>query len=243
MVEKKDTTRRTARREFLTRVSAASVLAGVTLGRTAPAADASRPDAVLPTIRLGKHRVTRLIVGSNPVNGYSYMGPNMDRHMKEYFTIERTVEFLARCEQAGINTYQFSNPKDTADVARRLRQRGSRMQFISLHSGGQGKPSIQKVIEQTQPIAMVHHGGATDRLFREGKSQQVHDFVKKVRDAGVLAGVSAHNPDCIRRIADEGWKVDLFMTCFYYITRDSKAAAEIVALAEALEAEDCGIAS
>ncbi|HAK93623.1 MAG TPA: hypothetical protein DCM87_01100, partial [Planctomycetes bacterium] len=33
------------------------------------------------------------------------------------------------------------------------------------------------------------------------------------------AGVSAHNPDCIKRIADEGWEVDFFMTCFYFLTR------------------------
>jgi hypothetical protein len=93
------------------------------------------------------------------------------------------------------------------------------MNFICLHSGGQGKMSVDSVVKDTGPIAVVHHGGATDRLFREGKSGQVRDFVKRVKDAGVLAGVSAHNPDCIKRIADEDWKVDLFMTCFYYLTR------------------------
>jgi hypothetical protein len=52
-----------------------------------------------------------------------------------------------------------------------------------------------------------------------GKRQQVHDFVKKVHDAGMLAGVSTHNPDNVQRIADEGWETDLFMACFYYINR------------------------
>jgi hypothetical protein len=59
----------------------------------------------------------------------------------------------------------------------------------------------------------------TDRLFAEGKAVQVHDFVKTAHDCGVLAGVSAHNPDCIKRVADEGWEVDFFMTCFYFVTR------------------------
>jgi hypothetical protein len=79
--------------------------------------------------------------------------------------------------------------------------------------------SVKSVVEEIGPIAIVHHGGVTDRLFRGGKSGEVHDFVKRVKDAGVMAGVSAHNPDCIKRVADEGWEVDLFMTCFYYITR------------------------
>ena len=55
----------------------------------------------------------------------------------------------------------------------------------------------------------------------------MHDFVKEVRDAGVLAGVSAHNPDVIKRVADEGWENDLFMTCFYYITKTPEEAEKL----------------
>jgi len=150
------------------------------------------------------------------------MGPIMDRHMKEYFTDERIVEFLRHCEREGINAHQFGSPERMAPIVRKLRQRGSKMKFICLHAGGQGRMSVDKVVRQIQPIAIVHHGGVTDKLFREGKSREVHDFVKRVQDAGVLAGVSAHNPDCIKRIADEGWKVDLFMTCFYYLTRTTE---------------------
>jgi len=147
------------------------------------------------------------------------MGPVLDRHMQEYFTPEQIVEFLWKCEQEGINTHQFSNPEQMREVFQKLRDRGSEMKFICLHSGGSQQSSVEKVVQDTQPIAIVHHGGVTDRLFREGKSGNVHDFVKRVKDAGVLAGVSAHNPDCIKQIADEGWQVDFFMACFYYLTR------------------------
>ncbi len=170
-------------------------------------------------MRLGKHRISRLVVGSNPISGYSYMGPIMDRQMREYFTDERIVEFLSNCQREGINTHQFSRPERMGPIIRTLRQQGSKMEFICLHAGGQGKMPVDDVVKETQPIAIVHHGGVTDRLFREGKSEQVRDFVKRVKDAGVLAGVSAHNPDCIKRVADEGWGVDLFMACFYYLTR------------------------
>jgi hypothetical protein len=78
---------------------------------------------------------------------------------------------------------------------------------------------IKEIINTASPIAVVHHGGVTDRLFSEGDSMIVHDYVKVVKDTGLLAGVSAHNPDVIKKIADEGWEVDFFMTCFYYLTR------------------------
>jgi hypothetical protein len=213
----------TPRREFLSQLSLALAGSALALGATSGSMESS-PGAgdsasLLPTIPLGEHRVTRLIVGSNPIHGYSYMGPAMDREMREYFTEERTTEFLWQCERAGIDTHQFSSPEKMVGTFRALRHRGSEMKFICLHAGGSGSTSIDQVVRDTQPIAIAHHGGVTDRLFRGGQSGEVHDFVKRVHDAGVLAGVSAHNPDCIKRIADEGWKVDFFMTCFYYLTR------------------------
>ena len=47
-------------------------------------------------------------------------------------------------------------------------------------------------------------------------------------DCGVLAGVSAHNPDCIKRVADEGWENDLFMCCFYYVTRPKEEQEKLL---------------
>jgi len=116
-----------------------------------------------------------------------------------------------------------------------VRERGSKMRFICLHSGRSG---IREMIESTQPVAMVHHGGVTDRLFANGKSQDVHDYVKEAHDRGVLAGVSAHNPDCIKRIADEGWEVDLFMTCFYFLTRKKTAPSKTLYLGYPFYAAD-----
>ena len=214
----------TPRREFLARLSLAVTGSALAIHRTAqaketppPAADAPAP--LLPTIRLGEHQVTRLVAGSNPISGYSYMGPIMDQHMRDYFTPERIIEFLGNCERAGLNTHQFSDPEKMAPVIRTLQERGSKMKFICLYSSEERSTPIEQVVRNTGPIAIVHHGGVTDRLFRQGKSQSVRDFAKRVRDAGVLAGVSAHNPDCIKRIADEGWPADFFMTCFYHLTR------------------------
>jgi len=225
-------TKETSRREFLSRFSLAvtgSALAVGNLSRAqeTPPATVNSPGALLPTIRLGDHQVTRLVVGSNPISGYSYMGPIMDQHMREYFTAERVVEFLWSCERAGINAHQFSNPELMAGVTRTLGERGSKMKFICLHSSEAPSGAIEQVVRDTQAIAVAHHGGVTDRLFQQGKSRQVHDFVKRVHDAGVLAGVSAHNPDCVKRIADEGWQVDFFMTCFYHLTRTQEELAKM----------------
>ena len=206
----------TDRRRFLAQLAGLTAATALGTKPVAEAAEASQPAEPLPTIQLGRHRISRLVAGSNPILGYSYLGPHTDRHMKEYFTAERTAEFLQNCERVGITAHQFADPDRAIPYLRLLRERGSKMQFICLHAQ---REKIREAINLTHPIAMVHHGGATDALFAEGKAAQVHDYVKAAHDGGVLAGVSAHNPDCIQRVADEGWEVDFFMTCFYFLTR------------------------
>ncbi len=223
----------TGRRQFLAHLplavtGSALALSQAAAGSNAPATSADPVGPPLPEIRLGKHRISRLVAGWNPIAGYSYMGPFMDRHMREYFTLERTIEFLQNCERHGITAWQLDHGDKAVGAVRALRAQGSKMKFLCLHSGREGAAPVEQVVADLAPIAIVHHGGATDALFRDGKAQQVRDFVNRVRNTGVLAGVSAHNPDNIKRIADEGWPVDLFMTCFYYLTRPAEQLQQMV---------------
>jgi len=213
---------RTGRRDFLKQAcSGAAVLTVAQLAgnASAPAAVQAGSPAGLPTIQLGAHKVTRLIAGGNPIGGFGHSVPNMSRHMLEYFTLERTIEFLEKCVREGINTWQFDHMEKPIAALRAVREHGAKLNFICLHAERPKDAPPKAVIADMSPIAIVHHGGVTDSLFRAGKAQQVRDFVKKVHDQGVLAGVSSHCPDNIKRMANEGWENDLFMTCFYYVTR------------------------
>jgi hypothetical protein len=216
----KNSNHKTGRREFLTKISATAALGLIGTNGVMGSPDPEKPgysgqtDPAIPSITLGSHRISRLICGCNPILGYSYMGHHTDRQMREYYTTEQTVEFLLNCEKAGITTHQASSRHDYINL---LREKGSKLQIICLDSG---QEKIKETNRIMQPIAIVHHGGVTDRLFAEGNSRVVHDYVKAVRDCGLLAGVSAHNPGVIKQIADEGWEVDFFMTCFYFLTRN-----------------------
>ena len=93
----------TGRREFLTKLSAAAALGliGTSGVKGASVIDQTggdkQPESAMPMITLGSHRISRLICGSNPILGYSYLGSHTDRQMKDYYTTERTVEFLLKC--------------------------------------------------------------------------------------------------------------------------------------------------
>ncbi len=214
-------TRKTGRRQFISMLSSVAVTGLISAKSDAPQSLAENIEAgqqlfSMPSISLGTHRISRILCGSNPFLGYSYMGPHVDNHMKEYFNSQRAADLLTTCERAGITAHQSSSRIDYFPI---LHERNSRIKVISLVSGADTTEKLNETVKAARSIALVHHGGETDRAFATGKKQSVHDFVKAVKDRGLMAGVSAHNPDVVRQIADEGWEVDFFMTCFYFLTR------------------------
>ncbi|HSD66963.1 MAG TPA: hypothetical protein VLF95_09695, partial [Vicinamibacteria bacterium] len=96
--------RQGGRRRFLQQASAGAAAAlGGPLGLSARGAEreeeapSGAAAAPLPTLALGRYRLTRLIAGSNPISGYSHSTRNLSEHMKEYFTHDRIVAFVDRC--------------------------------------------------------------------------------------------------------------------------------------------------
>jgi hypothetical protein len=78
---------------------------------------------------------------------------------------------------------------------------------------------LKTAVADLAPIAFVHHGVPAYTLFRTGKSAVVRDYVKRVHDLGIRAGVSIQDPQDLERIADEGWEDEFFMTPFHNLRR------------------------
>src|SRR5205809_918894 len=125
----------TTRRDFLQQ---AAGLAGC-LGMTVPVAAApeapNTTEPLLPTIKLGPHTVTRLIIGGNPIYGYSHFNRLLGQHQVDWHTPERVVELLKRCVKAGINTWQNSYAERTLKDLERFRDAGGKLHWLCL-----GKP-------------------------------------------------------------------------------------------------------
>ena len=213
---------RTGRREFLTQFSAVAAAGAFGLGEvgaaeSTPAAPPAR--GPLPSIQLGPHRISRLVCGWNPIEGYSHATKDLTNGMREWFTLERTVALLEDCMRNGITAWQYDHKPHAVETLRKLWDKGIEPKVLCLHAERERDAPLPTVIRETKPFAIVHHGGVTDAKFREGKSQEVRDFVKKVKEQGLLAAVSSHTPDNIKRIVDEGWENDFFMCSFYRLSR------------------------
>jgi hypothetical protein len=207
----------TSRRRFL------EVAAAITAA--SPAATAAQAAAPLPKVPFGKFEITRLIVGSNPFYGYSHFNRILDQHMREWYTAERKIEVLRACEREGIGTWQLHYNDRPMQDFRRYRAEGGRMQLILLADFAlQQNPAMLPEIAKLGPLGIGHHGGRTDERFREGKKQLVRDYLKAVRDTGVMVGLSTHNPAVIDTVESEGWDIDYYQACLYRVSRTAEEA-------------------
>jgi hypothetical protein len=217
-----------SRRDFLKGATtvAASLMASAALR--------AEPDDLLPTVSLGSHRVSRLIVGSNPIYGYSHFNRQYDLHMLEWFTDERIVKLLLDCEKAGINTWQASFHLDMKRQFPKIRGAGCNIQFICLAwsydekdwTKGRTPEDILKgtircaqAAAEFKPIGIAFHGSATDVLFRAGKIDLLKTFIDKVHDLGIAAGISTHNPKILDTLHEKGFANEFYMTGLHYVTR------------------------
>ena len=197
----------TSRREFLRKSGALAVAA--IAAEQATIASASAADTKLPQIKFGKYSLSRLICGTNPFNGGSHLSVFVNHAMKEYYTQEQILKTLGRCEQVGINCWQagYGNCK----LYQRLTRQGSNMHYLAI-----GHDATQiKEFAAAGTIGLAHHGERTDRAFKEGRLDQINDYLKRVRDAGLMVGVSTHMPAVIEEVESRGWDVDYYMACVY----------------------------
>ncbi|MGA8183899.1 MAG: twin-arginine translocation signal domain-containing protein [Terriglobia bacterium] len=216
-----------SRRDFLK--GATTVAAGLMM----PGTMAAQHTESLPTIKLGPHRVSRLIVGSNPIYGYSHFNYILDRLMREYFTDERIVKLMLDCEKHGVNTWQASFNYDMKRQFPKIRGAGCNIQFICLAASWHYDPKMGRTPEEVldgtikcaqaamefKPIGIAFHGGATDILFRAGKIDLIKTYIDRVHEMGTLAGISTHNPRILETLHEKGFANDFYMAGLQYLTR------------------------
>ena len=191
--------------------------------QTEPPVDATR----MPSIQIGNLKFSRLIVGANPMWGWSHRGELLGKLMMEYYTTPQVVKVLQHCEACGINTWQTSlnsRHKDQNSPNQRvgeawsmLKESGSQMKVIVLVTPRDSDDATAwSQLLDMKPMALVHHGHWTDRAWVEGNMDQVRERLKKYRDTGALVGCSLHTPEALAWIEDEGWDLDFYMASFYF---------------------------
>jgi hypothetical protein len=182
----------------------------------------------LPTIRLGEHDVSRLIIGGNPLSAISHFSAEMDRAMLEYYTMPNLQAALAACQAAGINTIQSRGDRHQMRMILEHRLGGGGMQWIAQTASEFADHAANiRQIAGFGPIAIYIHGTFVDNSWHEKRFDRVRDELKIIRDLGLPAGVGTHIPEVIEHCEAHGWETDFYMACMYNLARGYKSAPAV----------------
>src|SRR5687768_812800 len=138
----------TTRRKFLQQTVGATATAAVLSGVSEQTRAAVTAEPLLPTIKLGTHNVTRLIIGGNPIYGHSHFNRILSQYQTTWHTPERVVDLIQHAEAKGINTWQNSYAERTLADLDRYRAAGGKMNWLCL-----GKPDWDKHPERVAEAA------------------------------------------------------------------------------------------
>jgi len=221
------------RRSFIKKSVIASTGAGLGLSleekmllaaQTAKANKAERgtPGGKLPTGKIGKLNISRLICGGNLINGFAH-----DRDLiyvsdllRHYFSDEKIIETWEICEDSGINTMistvnsPHANGNDpTIRVINKYRnERGGKIQWLAqcFPQSNDLTGRIKIAIDNGADGAFIQ-GQVADTWTRVGRLDLLAKAVTFIKENGLIAGVACHDLAVPMALEKAGVDVDFYM--------------------------------
>jgi hypothetical protein len=176
----------------------------------------------LPTGKIGKLNISRLICGGNLINGFAH-----DRDLiyvssllQHYFTDDKIMETWEICEESGINTMistvnsPYANGNDpTIRVINKYRnERGGRIQWLAqcFPQSNDLTGRIKIAIDNGADGAFIQ-GEIGDRWTRIGRLDLLAKAVAFIKENGLVAGVACHDIAVPMALEKAGVDVDFYM--------------------------------
>ena len=216
------------RRRFITQTAVVAAATGA--GRLSAAGPARadggvsvvRPGArgTLPTGRIGKLTVSRLISGGNLISGWAHSRDlnYVPALMRAYNTEEKVLDTLQLMEEHGINTIIADPRKKPMDIfARYWKERGGKMQWIAEgHPGTDDwKTDLLKSIDFGAAAVYVQ-GVIGDRWYKEQRLELLGKCVELVKAQKVPAGIGAHKLEVIVEAERQKLGAEFYMKTLHH---------------------------
>ena len=215
------------RRDFLRHSAAAAASLGAGLSAvpgSARAAETATPTApanpaAMPTGKIGKLTVSRLISGGNLISGWSHSRDlrYISELQRRYNSEEKVLETLALCEQNGVNAIIADPAAKPMKIFEKHWKQGGKIQWIA-----EGHPSTTDLISNVQ--ASIDHGASAvyvqgvigDRWYKDGIFDKLAKLLDHVRSKGLPAGMGAHKLDVIIASETSGFKPDFYVKTLHH---------------------------
>ena len=173
----------------------------------------------LPKGRLGKFEISRLVLGCNPMSGYSHSRDlsYVGQLSKRWHTETKLKETWALAEQAGINMCNLidSHYKTFNEYKK---ETGSKMFNVCQSPIGPVNDRLAPVKKSVDNGAdfIYIQGENVDGLAKTNAIDVLLTAVDYIHSQGLLAGVGAHSIKSIEASINEGVKPDFYYKTFHH---------------------------
>lgn len=219
-----------SRRGFMARSVAAAAAVGV--GAQVASAEEDRPVHEdfngMPCGRLGKAKLSRLMIGGNLLSGYMHCRDlkYVNRLFREYATREKILEALRLAEAGGINTVFETGGEYVQEYNDRM---NGHMQFIPNIKPAESPEVIEETVKRNIDIGSVAHymwGVQTDVLVRDGKVDQLKRAVEIAKKYDLPVGVGSHSLAAPKACEELGIPCDFYVKTFHSVDYPSALPPE-----------------
>ncbi len=242
-----------SRRGFLKEAVAASAIGGLTLSleeeillaqqkETGQGSTGSSPQETpqgMPSGKIGKLTLSRLICGGNLVAGYAHAKDGsrslayVSKLMLSYFTEEKILRLFELSEASGVNAVVLNNLerdfKPIAVLNRYRKERGGKIQWIA-----QCNPEPGDFIANTRiaidngAVAAFAQGGFGDRWSQDGRIELLGKFVDFAKQNGLAAGIGGHTAEMLTAVEKSGINPDFYFKTLNNVDYACPAADETI---------------
>lgn len=189
-------------------------------------------------IGLGKLKVSRFILGSNPFSGFSHQGTEMDLAMKRYHTAENIKRTIREAEALGVNTIIARTDYHVIRLLLEYWDEGGQAQWFAQTCPEVGDHAVCVSRAASSGAKACHlHGGVMDFLLAQGRMGEIPALIDLIRAKGMLAGIAGHTPG-VFEWAEKHLDVDYYMCCYYNPTPRERNPEHVAGLQECYLEED-----
>ncbi|MBQ7714953.1 MAG: hypothetical protein IJT70_03680 [Clostridia bacterium] len=183
---------------------------------------------MFPRTEVGGLSLSRLIIGTNWIAGYSHRSSSADDMIKARHSSPETVIPILRAFMArGVDTIMAPfglNPTICGAVKATEEEFGREMIMVdtpvinvddNADARREAEKTIKECAERGAKLCLIHHYSAEQLVNKNRRSiERLDDYTKMIRDAGMIPGLSAHMPELVIYSDENGYDVETYIQIY-----------------------------
>ena len=185
-------------------------------------------DKKFPRTNVEGLSLSRMIIGTNWLAGWSHRSPSADEMIKEtHAKADSIVPMLETFQSVGVDTIMgpFSQTPAICRALELAREKTGKdfimidTPIINVHDTHEARKEAETVIKKGRElgasISLIHHSSA-EQLVNKCKQtmDRLEDYTYMIREAGMIPGLSAHMPELIVYSDMNGYDVQTYIQIY-----------------------------